>query len=363
MLLQEIPHRGDSENRHGKLSVFSKIKDWFEHRTGLISGANKLLHEQIPGGPRWSYVLLGGLLICFAIQAISGVLLAFHYSPSVGDAWGSVYYIQHQLTLGWMIRGLHHFGSSAMVVLMALHLVQMFIYGAYKAPREVNWLSAVLLLGLIFGATLTGNLLPWDQNGYWAVNTEINIAGGIPFVGESLQTLVRGGSDMGNSTLTGFYALHAIVLPAAMAAIMLLHVALMRRHGIAPSPCRSAEEIERTSGWFWPTQAFMNLTFGLIIVAVILALSLWVGAPLEAPSDPNSSYDARPLWHLLFLFHLLKFFEGPMVLMGTMVLPGIATLFLILLPFLDRCEDRRPAARKLWFALFFAGVFSMVGLT
>ena len=122
------------------------FKDWLEERTGLISAVPKLIQERIPGGPRWSYIFGSGLAITFTIQMVTGILLAFHFSPSATDAWGSVYYIQHELTMGWLVRGLHHFGSSAMIILTVLHMVQVFLYGAYKAPREVNWLSGVLLL-------------------------------------------------------------------------------------------------------------------------------------------------------------------------------------------------------------------------
>ncbi len=343
--------------------MLRKIVDFVEDRTGLISLGKAALHEHIPGGPRWAYVFGSGLALTFTIQAVTGILLAFYFSPSTTDAWGSVYAIQHQVTMGWLIRGLHHFGSSAMVVLCVLHMLQVFLFGAYKKPREVNWLTGLMLLGLIMGFSLTGYLLPWDQKGYWATKVATNIAGGLPLIGETIQTLFQGGSDYGNRTLTGFYALHVFVLPVLTVGLIGLHVYLFRRHGVTPPPGLSEAELKSKSGWFWPVQVLMDAVFVLAILALLIALSVWVGAPLDAPADPASEYDARPEWYFLFLFQLLKYFEGPMVLFGTVVLPGLATVFLVLLPFLDRAEDRRLAARKLWAVVFFAGVGAVVLLT
>ena len=328
-----------------------------------MSALRAALTERIPGGASWRYVFGSGLLFAFSLQVLTGLLLAFQYSPSATDAWGSVYYIQHRVALGWLVRGLHHFGSSAMVVLAVMHMVQVFVAGAYKAPREVNWLTGVLLLGLVLGFALTGYLLPWDQKGYWATRVATNIMGGLPVIGEPLQTFAQGGPDYGNLTLTRFYALHVFVLPLGVAAITALHVVLMRRHGVTPPASKAPEELERTAGWFWPSQVLMDLMFSLTILGVLLAVTLGVGAPLDAPADPSSDYDARPEWYFLFLFQLLKFFEGPLVLVGTVVLPGLASVFLVALPFMDRSVDRRLRARKLWAGVFFGGLAAVVALT
>ncbi len=337
--------------------------DWFEDRTGLISLGKKALEEHIPGGPRWAYVFGSGLLITFTLQAVTGILLAFYFSPSATDAWGSVWFIQHELTLGWLLRGMHHFGSSVMVVLCVCHMLQVFLYGAHKAPREVNWITGVLLLAMVLGFSLTGYLLPWDQKGYWATKVATSIAGGLPLIGEPIQTFLQGGSDYGNLTLTRFYALHVFVLPILTVGFIAVHVMLFRRHGVTPPPAMSDRELEEKAGWFWPVQVLKDAAFGLAIVALLMALALWLGAPLDSPADPASEYDARPEWYYLFLFQLLKYFEGPLVLIGTVVLPGIAGLFLLLLPFLDRGPDRRLSARKLWAGLFFAGLASVVAMT
>jgi ubiquinol-cytochrome c reductase cytochrome b subunit len=187
--------------------------------------------------------------------------------------------------------------------------------------------------------------------------------GGLPVIGESVQTFAQGGSEYGNATLTRFYALHVFILPALLIGMLVMHVALFRRHGVTPSARTSEKELESRAGWFWPTQVLMDATFGLAILAILLLLTFMIGAPLSAPADPSSAFDARPEWYFLFLFQLLKYFEGPMILMGTVVIPGIATTFLVLLPFLDRGPDRRMSARKVWIGLVFAGLAGVAALT
>src|SRR2546428_602933 len=149
---------------------------------------------------------------------------------SAAGAWASVAYVQDQMVLGWLVRGLHSAGASAMVVLIVLHMLQVALYGAYKRPREVNWIVGVMLLGLVLGFALTGYLLPWDQKGYWATQVATGIMGSVPG-GEPLRVLLQGGSEYGNLTLTRFYALHVFVLPIGLAVLLGIHLALFRKHG------------------------------------------------------------------------------------------------------------------------------------
>src|SRR5438105_11588545 len=167
-----------------------------------------LLLGHIPGGARWRYVWGSVLTFMFALQVITGVLLMTAYSPGDTSAWGSVYFIQYEMEFGWLIRGLHHFGSQAMVVLLGVHMLQVVIAGAHLAPREVNWWLGLALMGLVLAMSLTGYLLPWDQKGYYATQVATNIAGNIPLIGGFLRQIVVGGPEYGNHTLTRFYALH-----------------------------------------------------------------------------------------------------------------------------------------------------------
>ncbi|MDX1962277.1 MAG: cytochrome b N-terminal domain-containing protein [Pirellulales bacterium] len=324
---------------------------WLDERTGIRGLIHEALYERIPGGARWRYVWGSTLVFCFMTQVVTGLFLWMAYSPSRTTAWESVYYIQHELAGGWFLRGLHHFTAQAMVVLLALHLLQVVIDGAYRAPREVNfWLGLVLML-ITLALALTGYLLPWDQKGYWATIVATNLSGLSPGVGPEVQTLVVGGSDYGQFTLTRFFALHAGVLPALLVGFLVLHVALFRKHGIhAPDPKRAPD------GVFWPDQVLMDAVACLAVLLVVVFLILWpgisgrvpwsdtghLGAELGAPADGSTTYSAaRPEWYFLFLFQFLKLFEGQGEtgeFLGAIVVPGLLLLVLFLMPILGRWQ-------------------------
>jgi ubiquinol-cytochrome c reductase cytochrome b subunit len=231
-----------------------KLLNWLDHRTGYRHFVHEALFERIPGGARWRYVWGSTLVFTFATQVITGIFLWMAYSPSAQTAWESVYFIQNEMQGGWLLRGLHHFTAQAMIVLLVLHLMQVVIDGAYRAPREVNfWIGLVLML-LVLGLSLTGYLLPWDQKGYWATRVATNL---MSLGDRRLPVLVVGGADYGHHTLTRFFAVHAGVLPGLLMALLVLHVALFRRHGICHKlPVKRSDAFGRTraqgAGPFWP---------------------------------------------------------------------------------------------------------------
>src|ERR1700739_3609067 len=190
-----------------------RLRSLFDERTGSRKLVAALLIERIPGGAKWRYVWGSCLAFVFAIQLITGVLLMTSYSAGDSTAWSSVYFIQYQMDFGWFIRGLHHFGSQTMVVLLGVHMLQVVIAGAHLPPREVNWWLGLLLMGCVLGLSLTGYLLPWDQKGFWATQVATNIAGNLPGPGAFLKRIIVGGPEYGNHTLTRFYALHVGILP------------------------------------------------------------------------------------------------------------------------------------------------------
>jgi ubiquinol-cytochrome c reductase cytochrome b subunit len=186
-------------------------RGFFDSRTGYRQLLRHLLDEPVRGGASFAYVFGSLLLFVLCNQALTGVLLMAFYAPSATDAWASVAYIQDQVQLGWFIRGMHSAGASVMMLGMCAHMLQVLIYGAYKKPRELNWLSGLFLVTLVFGFALTGYLLPWDQKGYWATQVATTLIGSIPLCGSLLQQLLQGGPTYGNLTLTHFYALHVFV--------------------------------------------------------------------------------------------------------------------------------------------------------
>jgi ubiquinol-cytochrome c reductase cytochrome b subunit len=215
------------------------IGNWLDERTGYRALMREALDEPVPGGARFAYVWGSALTLTFVVQAVTGVLLMTVYQPSATSAWSSVAHISYSVSWGWLVRGLHHYGAQAMVILLVMHIGQTAIYGAYKKPREMNWLFGIGLAGLTLGFALTGYLLPWDQKGYWATKVATNIAGTVPVIGNFTQRLLVGGADYGHATLTRFYALHVAILPLGLLVLLGAHIALFRKHGVTPS--RSAD--------------------------------------------------------------------------------------------------------------------------
>ncbi len=317
----------------------NRLLNWIDRRTGYRRIIEYALYENIPGGARWRYVWGSTLVFCLAVEFGTGLFLWMSYSPSSQTAWESVYYIQNEMSGGWLLRGLHHFTASLMNVLLVLHLMQVVIDGAYRAPREINFWFGLGLLLLVLALSLTGYLLPWDQKGYWATKVATNIMGITPFIGPALQRLVIGGPDYGHHTLTRFFALHAGVLPACVVTLVGWHLFLFRRHGItAKDPKRKADE------YFWPDQVLNDAVACLAVLATVLFLVLrpWLfhtgedlGAELAAPADPSETYSAaRPEWYFLFLFEFLKFFPGGTEIWGAIVIPGFIMLIIFLMPIL-----------------------------
>lgn len=331
----------------------SQDEGWLQRRTGYRTLLRHLLDEPIHGGPRWAYVFGSLLLIVICNQILTGALLMAFYAPSATDAWASVAYIQDQMRLGWLIRGLHSSGASLLLIGIVLHMVQVAVFGAYRAPREVNWWTGILLSLLVMGFALTGYLLPWDQKGYWATQVATTLLGATPAVGPMLQRLLQGGPGYGNLTLTHFYSLHVFVLPLLLLLLIGVHVALFRRHGVTPHWRRSAEELDRATAPFWPRQALYDLVACALCVAGLFA---WVwrakGVDLGAPADPSAPYDARPEWYFLPLFQLLKYFPGQLEVVAAMGAPLLFLGALALLPVVDRAPTCEPQRRRGPLALF-----------
>jgi ubiquinol-cytochrome c reductase cytochrome b subunit len=331
--------------------LIARLADFFDDRTGYRALVHEALYERVPGGARWRYVWGSTLVFAFITQVITGLVLWSSYSASAQTAWESVYYIQHEMAGGWLVRGLHHVMAQAMVVLLALHLMQVVIDGAYRAPREVNFWLGLILMKLVLGMALTGYLLPWDQKGYWATRVATNLAGLVPLVGPALQQLVVGGPDYGHHTLTRFFALHAGFLPGTLIAFLAIHLTLFRKHGLC-----AKQPITKPDCMFWPDQVLKDVVAMLAVLAVVLGVILLpavramlegrpvvpgeLGAELGAPADPSQPYAAaRPEWYFLFLFQFLKVFEGWGAngeFLGAIVVPGAVLGVMFLMPFIGR---------------------------
>lgn len=336
-----------------------KLIDWVDSRTGVRKLMQRALDEEIQGGARWAYVFGSGLAVVFFTQLVTGLLLMATYTPSVHDAWSSVFYIQYRVTHGWFIRGMHHYGAQAMMIVMGLHLLQVTIYGAYKKPREVTWWIGLLLMGATVGLAITGYLLPWDQKGYWATTVATNIAGSMPVIGAQVRTVVVGGAQYGQSTLTRLYAAHVGVLPSLIGVLLLLHYLLFRRHG--PTPPAFAD-VDKKQAYF-PWQIVRDIGFAVFVLFVIAFVTVKLGAPLDAPADPSVQYPPRPEWYFLWLYQSLNLVPGNLESLVTLGIPLLVGGFLFSLPFLDRKPTNRLRSRLTVVTPVLLGACAIVALT
>ena len=332
---------------------------WVDHRTGLRTAISRFLFEDIPASAGWPEVFGSVVLFLFLIQSLTGILLALNYAPTAGDAYTSLTYIIRQVAAGRMIQGLHHWGASLMIIVIFLHMAQVFLFGAFKRPREATWIAGLMLLLLTFAFGLTGYLLPWDNKAYWGTIVTTKIMAGLPLAGPLLTRLTGATQGVGAITFSRFYALHTLLLPAGTTVLILLHVYLVRRHGITPRHPGS-----KTTQRFYPNQLFRDFCAIFAVFACLFLAACFLDVPLERMADPtDTTYVPRPEWYFLFLFQLLKIFPGRLELIGTLVLPSLAVSGLVLLPFLRRAQAKFLSG-KIQSACVIGLVFSVwLGLT
>ena len=210
--------------------------DWIEERSGLVGAVRYFLFRNVPRDTNWFHTLGSATLTAFIVQTVTGIILAMYYKPDPNSAYESIQNITNHVTMGWLVRGMHKWGASVFIILMFLHMGRVFLFGAYKYPRELNWILGVLLLVTGMFEGFTGYLLPWDQTAYWASVVGINLNGTAPFLGPWIASILRGGSEIGPDTLSRFYSLHMLVLPAAIAGLIGLHLYLVIRLGVSSPP-------------------------------------------------------------------------------------------------------------------------------
>jgi ubiquinol-cytochrome c reductase cytochrome b subunit len=297
--------------------------------------------------------------LLFAVQAVTGMILAFYYNPSPEQAYTSINFIMNDVAMGGILRGIHHWGASAMVILVFIHLASNFFSGAFKAPREVTWIIGIALFLLTLGFGFTGYLLPWDQKAYWATVVSANIPRDIPLVGKFIARLMLGGDTVSGLTLTRFYAIHTLLLPALTAFFILFHIYLVRVHDIVGHGEEKSSEEEKTYRFF-PEHLFRcSVAFG-VVICIIFFLAIFADVPLEnVAGTVDPTYLPRPEWYYMWLFQLLTFFPGKFEIFGSLVIPIGVIIILFCLPFLSKTDLRGMAERPLATAV---GVTCLVGV-
>ncbi len=314
-----------------------------EHKRGpLRQLVEDFMFERLPRGVGWMHIFGSSLLWLFFLQVVTGALLAIYYSPTPDTALASIRYLEEQVAFGGFIRGMHHWASSAFVVLIGVHLLRTFLTGAYKKPRHWIWVAGVGLLLLVLGMAFTGYLLPWDMKGYFATKVGIEVGGLVPLIGDAVMRILQGGAEMGIKTLNRFYIWHILWIPLGI-------------KGITPPKTRTDEQGEPDKPFF-PYQAMKDFIGMAVLTLLLIVLAVTAGAGVGAPADPNTTtFVPRPEWYFFPLYQLLRIFEGSLEVIGGVVLPGLLILGMILLPFFDKNPERdirhRPAARTLGIAV------------
>ncbi|HYM90822.1 MAG TPA: cytochrome b N-terminal domain-containing protein, partial [bacterium] len=251
---------------------------WLRERLGgpLFGG---FLNRTVPEETGLPHTLGSATLFLLVVQFVTGIVLAMNYAPSPEQAYDSITYIMGQVMFGPVLRGLHHWGSSALVILVGLHMLRVFVWGSYKVPRELTWMVGVALFLLVMAFAFTGYLLPWTQRSYWATVVGTKMVGTVPAIGGWLLQVVRGQADVGPVTLVRFYAIHVLLFPALLVPLVILHLYLVYRHGIAPAP--GNEATVRKTKRFHPDQLAEDLVVSLVILLALFALTAIWGIPTE----------------------------------------------------------------------------------
>jgi ubiquinol-cytochrome c reductase cytochrome b subunit len=329
--------------------------NWLESRTGFVSMTKDFLTEDVPGGASYWYVFGSATLFAMIVQIVTGIFLTFFYAPSAATAWESTRAI-YLNPFTHLLLSIHYWGASAMIALVFLHLLQVLIFGAYKSPRELQWIVGVLLLLVTLVLGLTGYLLPWDMDAYFASQVSLNITG-LPPGGAIIQNIAQGGGTMGTATINRFFGLHVWLMPAALVGLVGAHLAIFRHNGSAGPVVDDPRKLK--VGRFWPDQMFMDGAASFIVFAIIMLLAIFLPPFLDEKADPTKFFVPYPAWYFLSLFGLLALFPPEFKIAGlsistellsTIAIPTLFLLVVLAIPWLDRSTTRSFSSRKgiLW---------------
>jgi len=332
---------------------------WVDDRIGISDLVGPAMGHLVPKDAKWWYVFGSATMLAFIVQVVTGVALAFCYVSSSSQAYETLQFITNQAPFGRILRGMHYYGASAMVLMVGAHLAQTFLFGAYKYPREMNWTTGVLLLAMTMAMGFTGQLLRWDQTAAWSVVVAAELAGRVPFIGIWMARFILGGTTIGAPTLSRFFAIHVFLIPGFLIAFIGIHLSLVLRHGISEPPVAGRQLdpktyrkwyhqfLEKDGHPFWPDGAWRDFVFGTAVIVVIALLAIFVGPPkLDLPPDPSVlNANPRPDWYLLWYFALLALIPPQVEGYLMLLVPVIIGLLLLMVPLLNNKGERAPSRR------------------
>lgn len=377
--------------------IFGALYDWLDTRLGLGPVIDRLLRDPVPERGGWWYTLGAAIFLLLMVQIVTGIFLLFDYVPSLSEARNSILFIQQQVFLGWLVRGIHYWNMVMLVLLVGVHMTRTFLSAAYKVPRELTWVLGTILLVLMVATAFTGGILRWDQSGYFDAVVGLKIVSWTPLLGPWLAEVWRGGDVIGPATLSRTFAFHVWLLPAALLLLATVHIALVIIQGQygswvnyepepadAPPPTEdeiaSHQKLEREildprshkvnlpvrTTWFYPYHVFREAVVALGLLFLVMIVALLFPAPIEAPPDPATTvFGPSSMWFFLFLDQTFLLFPGAWLIpIGATVAPGIVFLLLVLVPWLDRSAAIRPNQRpaSIFFIFVIIGAIFVLGL-
>jgi ubiquinol-cytochrome c reductase cytochrome b subunit len=365
------------------MRALQKAAVWLDDRLHLTALYASTAGHHVPASAgSWFYVFGSATLLCFIIQIITGACLAFVYIPSTNEAYTSLEYLNHAQFWGWYLRGVHYWGSNFMVFIMSLHMIQVFLFGAYKYPRELTWISGIFLLLCTLAMAFTGQVMRFDQDAYWGLTIGASITGRVPLIGAQLVHLLLAGPIIAGETLSRFFTLHVFIIPGLIIAIVTMHLRLVLAKGINEYPrpghpvrkstydAEYAEVLRKEGVPFVPHAIGKDLIFSGLVIVGILAAALLFG-PKGPSGEPNPTIvdtNPRPDFYFLSIFAALALLPDWMEVLVLFAAPTIAILLLLGLPFIsgrgEKSFRRRPVAvLSVIFIMLVIGVLAYMGDT
>jgi len=340
----------------------SAIGTWFKERIPLDGDAfREMTNEPVPNHLKhWWFCLGGTPAYLFVMQILTGILLAFYYQPAPSTAYESVRYITEEAAFGWFLRSMHKWGATLMVAAVILHQMRIYFTGAYRKPREINWMVGMLLLICTLMIGFTGYSLVFEQLSYWGATVGANIADGVPLVGGLIKNLMLGGETYNDHTLSRFFILHAAVLPVVMVLLLFVHIALIRMQGVTEFQFKADANKEKKSFNFFPDHIYTELIMGLVIMILLCTLASIFPASMGPRADPLTTPEViKPEWFFYVMFRWLKLFPGAFAILSS----GLIVAIMFVWPFIDGFVRRRKPASEFSVWIGILAVLTIIGLT
>lgn len=361
-------------------------KGFFKHRLGWEKYLKPFLYKELPPKTGWSATLGTLCALLFVVLAVSGIFLAVYYNPSPDKAHQSIQYIMNDIPGGAILRGIHHWTAGAMVTVVFIHMMVNFFSGTYRAPREFTWIAGAALFVITLVLGFTGYLLPWDMKAYWATTVSAHMPQDLPIIGNFVSKVLLGGDTVSGLTLTRFYAIHTLMLPALLIVLSVFHIYMVRLHGITedntpksneetedlpsspsdssqPSPSAGAPARHALYRFFPEHMSRSSLVFGIVFVGILLLAMFGTIPHEEVAGTLVENYLPRPEWYYMWLFQLLTYFPGTWEVIGSLGIPIVGCAVLFAVPFFSKNPLHGPSNRPIALAAGTAGVICIVYLT